>query len=170
MDINNQFYIEIIESLYKNEVDFILIGGLAVAYYGYHRYTGDMDLWLKPSNHNLDDLYNALATDLEFDHDSISKIAQNRPIDDGTPIRLFSDDDTFKIDLLTNTYQKLFTWEECKEQSQLMELGNAKVAVVHINHLIAMKESSKPLDAKMKDLVDAEELKKIIKLKDQGSN
>ncbi len=43
---------EILELMLKHEVEFMLIGGYAVIYYGYMRTTGDMDLWLKPSNEN----------------------------------------------------------------------------------------------------------------------
>ena len=38
----------------------MLIGGYAVIYYGYERTTGDMDIWLEPSNENKDKLIDAL--------------------------------------------------------------------------------------------------------------
>ena len=43
---------EILAALLKHRVNFMLIGGYAVNYYGYHRTTGDMDIWLEPSNEN----------------------------------------------------------------------------------------------------------------------
>jgi len=47
-----------------------------------------------------------------------------------------------------------------------MDLEKVRVPVVHINHLISMKENTKRLDNSMKDLADAQELKKIRELKE----
>ena len=38
--------------LVLENVDFILVGGYAVIYYGYFRTTGDLDIWLNPTNEN----------------------------------------------------------------------------------------------------------------------
>jgi predicted nucleotidyltransferase len=65
MEINDSFFIEVLESLEKHKVNYLLVGGMAVAYYGYHHYTGDMDLWLEPTSKNLEKLYLALGEDLK---------------------------------------------------------------------------------------------------------
>jgi predicted nucleotidyltransferase len=49
-----------IELLNKNGVRFILVGGLAVNYYGYSRTTGDIDLWIDDSKSNREKLVAAL--------------------------------------------------------------------------------------------------------------
>ena len=38
----------------------MLIGGYAVVFHGYNRTTGDMDLWLRPTNENKERLIKAL--------------------------------------------------------------------------------------------------------------
>ncbi|MEL6194432.1 MAG: hypothetical protein AAFR66_20400 [Bacteroidota bacterium] len=43
---------EFIESLNKNEVEYLLVGGYAVVIYGYVRATGDMDFWVNNSPEN----------------------------------------------------------------------------------------------------------------------
>ena len=43
---------ELLIAMLNHKVSFILIGGYAVNYYGYDRMTGDMDIWLKPTNNN----------------------------------------------------------------------------------------------------------------------
>ncbi|MEM7513773.1 MAG: hypothetical protein AAF388_22795 [Bacteroidota bacterium] len=43
---------EFIESLNKNEVEYLLVGGYAVVIYGYVRATGDMDIWVNNSPEN----------------------------------------------------------------------------------------------------------------------
>ncbi|MEX2336256.1 MAG: hypothetical protein WD555_03190 [Fulvivirga sp.] len=53
MELGNPFYQSVIKTLNINEVEFILIGGLAVGYHGYSRYTGDMDLWARPTIDNM---------------------------------------------------------------------------------------------------------------------
>ncbi len=42
----NKDFREFIELLNKNEVRYLLIGGYAVAYHGYPRYTKDIDFWI----------------------------------------------------------------------------------------------------------------------------
>ena len=66
---------EILAALLKHRVNFMLIGGYAVNYYGYHRTTGDMDIWLEPSNENKEMLLQAF-TALGFDDEGIH--IQNR--------------------------------------------------------------------------------------------
>ena len=119
-----------------------------------------MDLWLEPTKDSLNRLYKALADDLKYPGDYISHIEDKRDIENPMPIRLISDDDTFYIDLMTNTFQRQFSWQECRDHCQYMDLKVFKVPVMHINHLISMKENTKRPDNTMKDLVDAQELKK----------
>lgn len=165
MDINNPFYIEILSALNSNKVAYILVGGLAVSYHGYSRYTGDMDLWIKPEAANMDKLYKTLC-DLGYPKNVIEDIKSNREIENPTPIKLKDDYDRLKVDLMTNTFQREFSWQECFDQSEIISIENVKFPVVHINHLIRMKEGTKRLDNSMKDLVDAQELRKIQQLKE----
>ena len=37
---------EFLQLLNEHQVEYMLIGGYAVAYYGYPRSTGDMDIWI----------------------------------------------------------------------------------------------------------------------------
>ena len=43
------FYKEVLEQLTNDEVEFLSVGGLAVGFHGYARFTGDMDLWIHPT-------------------------------------------------------------------------------------------------------------------------
>jgi hypothetical protein len=69
---NHQLFLK---SLIKHEVNFLLIGGYAVIYYGYMRTTGDMDLWIEPSNDNKLKLIDVLI-EFEFDMNGIEHIKQ----------------------------------------------------------------------------------------------
>ena len=52
---------EMLRMLLENQVEFLLIGGYAVIFHGYARTTGDMDLWLRPTNENKEKIILALA-------------------------------------------------------------------------------------------------------------
>lgn len=172
MDINNPYYLEVLNELNESQVEFILVGGLAVALNGYSRYTGDMDLWINPTQSNISNLYKSLLK-MGYDNADIASIKKQRDIENPTPIRLIEDDGVFKIDLMTNTFQEIYTWKECREKSNLYISEGVEIPVVHISHLIKMKENTKRLDDNLKDLVDAAELKKIVKMqakKNKGLN
>ena len=43
---------EFIELLNSHAVEYVVMGGHAVAFHGYPRYTGDIDFWVRPSEAN----------------------------------------------------------------------------------------------------------------------
>ncbi|MDX5482561.1 MAG: hypothetical protein LPK07_12850 [Hymenobacteraceae bacterium] len=51
MELTNNFQ-EFVKTFNACEVEYIIAGGFAVALYGYPRYTGDIDIWVKPSPEN----------------------------------------------------------------------------------------------------------------------
>lgn len=155
------FYREVIEKLNKNNVEFLLVGGLAVGFHGYARFTGDMDLWINPTSDNLDRLGNALI-DLKYSKDVVKEIMSSRPIDHPTPIRIFSEDDKFKVDLMTSIFYEPLTFSACTERAVKNDLGGHILPVIDIRDLIAIKSNVKRYDGNLKDLVDAEELRKIL--------
>jgi hypothetical protein len=124
-----------------------------------------MDLWIKPDAVNMEKLYKTLY-DLGYPENIIEDIKNNREIESPTPIKLKDDYDRLKVDLMTNTFQKEFSWQECFDKSEKIYVEDVKIPIVQINQLISMKENTKRLDNSMKDLVDAQELRKIQKLKE----
>ncbi|MEW6606541.1 MAG: hypothetical protein AB1414_03670 [bacterium] len=51
MEIQQDFK-ELLELFNKHQVDFLIVGGYALAFHGAPRYTGDMDIFVKPSVEN----------------------------------------------------------------------------------------------------------------------
>lgn len=51
---------ELIELLASHEVEFLVVGAHALAFHARPRYTEDLDLWLRKSQHNFDKLQKAL--------------------------------------------------------------------------------------------------------------
>lgn len=48
------------ECLNRAEVEYLLVGGYAVNYYGHHRFTEDIDFWIAVSDANFDRLLAAI--------------------------------------------------------------------------------------------------------------
>jgi hypothetical protein len=53
---------EFIESLNSNNVEYVIIGAVALAHYGYPRYTGDIDILIRNSPENAQRLEAAIAS------------------------------------------------------------------------------------------------------------
>jgi len=51
---------EFLECLNRAGVEYLLVGGYAVNYYGYHRFTEDIDFWIAVSDDNLGRLLAAI--------------------------------------------------------------------------------------------------------------
>ena len=52
--------VEICTFLNKHEVDYLLIGGVAVVFHGYTRSTADLDFWYNPTITNFQKIINAI--------------------------------------------------------------------------------------------------------------
>lgn len=57
----NEDYRDILHILSKNRVDFLVVGAYAMSAYGYPRATGDIDIWVLPSQENSRKVYISLA-------------------------------------------------------------------------------------------------------------
>jgi hypothetical protein len=48
----NEDFVDILEAFIEEHVEFLLVGGFAVAANGAPRYTGDLDVWVRPDPAN----------------------------------------------------------------------------------------------------------------------
>jgi predicted nucleotidyltransferase len=53
-------FLDLLRFLNEERVKYLVIGGMAINYYGYHRSTGDLDIWVAVDDENQDRLANAL--------------------------------------------------------------------------------------------------------------
>jgi hypothetical protein len=60
MDIEHPEYVLFLKCARKHQLRYLCIGGYAVNYYGFHRMTEDMDIWIAPTNENRSCLLNTL--------------------------------------------------------------------------------------------------------------
>ena len=70
----NQDFKEFIQLLNDNQVNYLVIGGYAVAVHGHPRYTKDIDIWIKISEENSQKIITALT---EFGFGSLGLTAQD---------------------------------------------------------------------------------------------
>ena len=145
---------QLLSVLIKNKVDFMLVGGYAVIYYGYDRNTGDMDIWLKTGNENRDKLVKALKDFGVIDQ----HLERLKEMDFTNPVPVFYfGKEPRRIDFLTMISNVKF--EEAMQRVNYSALENEKVPVIHYNDLILSKLTSN----RLKDKADIEELEKINK-------
>jgi hypothetical protein len=56
----SQDFIDILSAFYEEKVDYLLVGSYAMAFHGWARATGDIDLWIRPSEENSERVWRAL--------------------------------------------------------------------------------------------------------------
>ncbi|HYD20437.1 MAG TPA: nucleotidyltransferase [Flavipsychrobacter sp.] len=154
MNIFVSAHFEILELLIKAEVDFMLIGGYAVIYHGYRRTTGDMDLWLKPTNENKMKFADAVST--LFDTETLDQL---RSLNFEETHVFTAGEEPYKVDFLTRVSG--IEYQQAEKNKVIGDIDGLKVAVVHLNDLVITKMSSD----RLKDKLDIQELQKIAKKK-----
>ena len=146
-DSHKQFLIKLL----KGGVNFILIGGYAVNYYGYGRATGDMDVLLEPNNENRDRLIEVLNKE-NFDASDLTKL---REVDFTKPFVFFIGEIPLRIDFLTKI--NLVTYEEADAQKKYFPLEDIQVPVISLDHLVLSKNPT----GRENDKTDIEYLQRI---------
>jgi hypothetical protein len=145
MDIDPDFK-EFIELLNKYQVEYLVVGGYAVAMYGYPRYTGDIDFWIKPNKENATKIVNALV-DFGFGSYDISEddfIKTDGIIQLGFPPN--------RINLLTGVTGLNF--EICYNERNKLTLAEIEVNFISLFHLRLNKKET----GREKDLNDLSNL------------
>jgi hypothetical protein len=139
---------EFIALLNSNEVEYLVVGAFAVAYYGYPRYTGDLDLFFRASERNVQQILKALA---EFGFESLGIRAEDL-LSAGNVIQLGVNPN--RIDLLNSISGVNF--EDAWATRQEGQLDGVTAHFIGWHALIRNKLST----GRSKDLGDADELKK----------
>lgn len=143
--------------LLKHNVDFLIIGGYAVIYHGYQRTTGDLDLWLKPTNNNRDRFINVLK-EHGVTQRGIETVGQ---MDFTKPQVMYIGEKPNKIDFLTRIQGIGF--EEAFEKKTFITLDEKKIPFLHFDHLVISKITL----GRPQDKADIDMLQKIKQHKNQ---
>ncbi len=156
MDIFDQEIIRFFKALEANKVFYIMVGGLATNLYGYQRYTGDMDMWLK------DTIDNRKQLRLAFSDAGLGDYFMMETIQFVPGWTDFALNNGMRLDIMTDMKGlENYSFDECYQMATIAEIENVKVPVLHINQLIANKKAVN----RSKDQIDVIELEKIILLR-----
>lgn len=158
MNVLDEFTQAVLRSLNASGVDYLVVGGYAVNFHGYRRTTGDIDLWLKPSNDNKIKVLSAFR-ELEVDEDILAQLDK---YDFTKPIVLTDGEEPFKIDYLTKLSG--VTFDEAWRNAIASDIDGLPLKFLHLNDLILAKMSA----GRPKDKLDIDELQKIAVLRSKG--
>jgi len=132
--------------LNENRVEYLLIGGYAVGYYGFPRATADMDIWIAISPPNAASVTAALKA-FGFDVPDLNPdlfLEKNKIVRMGFP--------PVRIEILTTIDG--VTFEECYADRVIDRIDGISVALISLKHLKRNKKAS----GRYKDLNDLENL------------
>lgn len=155
MELDKDFK-EFINLLNEHKVKYLVVGGYAVNFHGYPRYTRDIDFWLWLTDTNLKNLLSALD---DFGFGGLNlKIEELKNPENIIQLGY----EPYRIDLLMDVDGVDF--DNCYERKIEAELDSLKINFLSLQDLITAKKAL----GRLQDLADAEQLQKIKDKKDSN--
>jgi predicted nucleotidyltransferase len=138
---------ELFAALNRKKVRYLVVGGYAVNFYGYHRYTKDIDVWIATDRANSELLSKVLQ---EWGGFAASKV---RPSQFQEPGKAFTMGvEPVRVDILTGPSGVRF--DDCYARRTDVEVDGVKVPLISLADLKVNKRAS----GRLKDLADLENL------------
>src|SRR5258708_4898544 len=139
-------YKEFLRLLRAHGVEYLLIGGWAVGYYGYPRATYDLDVWIAISPDNAHRVVKALA---EFGFD-VTELSTGLFLQPDKIIRMGVE--PVRIEVMTSISGVEF--DECYRERVETTMNDVPVSLINLHYLKINKKAS----GRLKDLADFEQL------------
>lgn len=149
---------EFIELLNAHNVEYLIVGGYALAFHGHPRYTKDIDVWIAANPENSKKMLNVLK-DFGFASLSLSQqdfLEQENIIQLGFPPN--------RIDILTSVDGIQFT--DSISTSSVIDVDGIAIHLIGIHKLIENKIAS----GRLQDLADVEKLQALLKEQSKASD
>ncbi|MFH1877146.1 MAG: hypothetical protein ABH865_09700 [Candidatus Omnitrophota bacterium] len=145
MELQKDFK-ELLGLFNKHRVEYVIVGAYALAFHGYPRYTGDLDILVKPNQDNAKKILTAIK---DFGFKSLKLTLQDlsspkKVIQLGIP--------PIRIDILTSITG--VTWKQISASRVRGKYGNTTVYFIGKAELITNKRSI----GRHKDLADIESI------------
>lgn len=147
--------------LNKNEVQYLIVGGAAVAYHGYFRWSEnsdgtqadkfDLDIWYSPTYDNYFKLLNALA---ELDQDVKEFFAEKSPNPQKSYFKF--DLEKFTLDFLPKLKGSV-KFKQAYENKEITTINGIDLLFIGFDELL----KDKAANSRPKDLEDIKQLKSI---------
>ncbi len=137
---------QLLELFNKHKVEYVIVGAYALAFHGCPRYTGDLDILVKPDLSNAKKILKAIK---DFGFESLSLnvkdlSSQGKVIQLGVP--------PIRIDILTSVTG--VSWKQISANRVAGKYGNVTVYFIGKDELITNKRSI----GRHKDLADLESI------------
>ena len=149
---------EFIELLNAHNVEYLIVGGYALAFHGHPRYTKDIDVWIATNTVNAERMLKVL-TDFGFSSLALSQqdfLEENNIIQLGFPPN--------RIDILTSIDGIEFA--NTISQSSIIEVDGVTIHLIGIHKLIENKTAS----GRLQDLADVEKLQALLREQHKDSD
>ena len=151
--MTNQFqsFVSVIQALNKYNVDYILVGGVAVILHGLERLTRVLDVFIRPTLENIDNLKKALHSvfsDSSIEEINSSELEKYYVIRYGTP-------NGFYIDIMTKVDDTI-SFEDLEHE--IIDYKSIKIKIATPEVLYNLKKDT----VRHQDKIDALFLKEIM--------
>jgi len=137
-----------LQLLNSKKIEYLVVGGYAVALYGYPRATGDMDIWIATSKDNAHKTAKVLK-EFGFDNPELKEelfLEKEKNIRMGIP--------PLRIEILTSIDGVEFT--ECYRNRKIVTIDAIDINFISLDDLKKNKKAS----GRYQDLADIENLEK----------
>jgi len=148
MELDQDFK-EFIALLNEHQVEYLIVSGYAVVAYGYHRFTGDIDIWINPSPENAKKILEVLKA---FGFGKLKLTLQDLTSKDKI-IQLGYE--PLRIDLMTSVEGLDFI--DCSKRRKSRKADGIKIHLLGLDDL----RKNKKLVGRHRDLEDYKHLKKL---------
>jgi predicted nucleotidyltransferase len=146
-----QDFEDFIKLLNKHQVDYLVVGGYALAFHGKPRHTGDLDIWINSSESNAEKLVNVIQ---EFGLASLG-LSKFDFMQEGYVTQIGYP--PLRIDIL-NTIDGV-KFENAYPNKLLVDVNGIEVRYIGLKEFIENKTAS----GRSQDIADLKEIKKLIK-------
>ena len=133
-NIFNKF-LQLVSSFEKNNVEYVIIGGLAINLHGFNRNTQDIDLFVNPSEININRLKHSLFE--VFNEDDINEITLEEL--SKYPVIRYGSKTGIQIDIITKLGEK-FTYSDLK--ADIKEIDGVKIKFANLETMYKLKEKT----------------------------
>ena len=146
-----QDFEDFVKLLNKHQVDYLVVGGYALAFHGKPRHTGDLDIWINSSESNAEKLVNVIQ---EFGLATLG-LTMSDFMQEGYVTQIGYS--PLRIDIL-NTIDGV-KFENAYPNKLLVDVNGIEVRYIGLKEFIENKTAS----GRSQDIADLKEIKKINK-------
>lgn len=149
MENLNSHFLAFLKLLEAHEVSYLVVGGYAVGYYGFPRYTGDIDVFIAVGEENAAKMMQVFS---EFGFGNIG-ISKTDFLEEAFVVEIGRE--PTKIQVLTGIDGVSF--EACYANKVSIRYDDTNINLINLDDLLKNKEAS----ARAKDKIDVIELKRL---------